>query len=98
MRGELGIGCTFGSPALTVAVRFRSFGRRLRAQVPVEILLATRNRGKVSEIETILAGLAVVLRLPQGMPEIEETGGTYVENALLKARAVARRFGGWALA
>src|SRR5947209_15315470 len=32
------------------------------------------------------------------MPDVEETGRSFAENALLKAQAVARRFGAWALA
>jgi XTP/dITP diphosphohydrolase len=60
------------------------------------VVLATRNAGKVAELRRILAGLDVelvgVTDLP-GVPEVEETGATFAENALLKARAVAAATG-----
>jgi XTP/dITP diphosphohydrolase len=48
--------------------------------------LATSNSGKVREIEQIL-GISVEI-FP---PNVEETGDTFVENALIKARAVCKR-------
>ncbi len=54
-----------------------------------DIIIATRNRGKLAEIRFFLADLPVniysLLDFP-GMPEIEETGTTFKANALLKAR------------
>jgi XTP/dITP diphosphohydrolase len=62
---------------------------------PRRVVLATRNAGKITELRRILAdvaGLDVELvgvdELP-GVPEVEETGETFAENALLKARTVA---------
>jgi XTP/dITP diphosphohydrolase len=54
------------------------------------VVLATRNAGKVAELRRILTGvsLAGLDEYPE-MPEVEETGATFAENALLKARAVA---------
>jgi XTP/dITP diphosphohydrolase len=52
------------------------------------VVLATRNAGKVVELRRILAGVDLV-GLPDDAPEVEETGATFVENALLKARAAA---------
>lgn len=58
------------------------------------LVLATRNAGKVAELERILgaAGLQVDLvgvdAFPE-VPEVPETGLTFAENALLKAMAVA---------
>lgn len=58
-------------------------------------VLATRNRAKLAEIQAILAdaGLAdEVLTLDDvDVPDTRETGVTFAENALLKARAVAAR-------
>lgn len=55
------------------------------------IILATRNPGKVREMEAILAGLPIELRslltMP-GLPEVIEDGSTFQSNALKKARAV----------
>lgn len=63
---------------------------------PVTIVLATRNQGKVRELEEPLRafGLRVVgLDAFPDLPEVEETGTTFEENALLKARDVSRRTG-----
>jgi len=59
-----------------------------------EIVLATRNAHKVSELTRILATTGVEVSLVgldkfPGMPEVAETGLTFADNALLKARAVA---------
>lgn len=62
----------------------------------ITVVLATRNQGKVREMEEPLRafGLRVVgLDAFPDLPEVEETGATFEENALLKARDVARRTG-----
>ena len=53
------------------------------------LLLATRNRHKIAELARILDGLGVALRsgLDHDLPEVEETGATFADNALLKAHA-----------
>jgi len=54
--------------------------------------LASRNPGKVREIQQIFAGADIqwVSEDPDHpWPEVEETGESYLENALLKARAIA---------
>ncbi len=63
------------------------------------LVLATRNKGKIDELRRILAdapGLDVELvgvdEFPD-VPEVEETGQTFVDNALLKAREVAAATG-----
>ena len=55
------------------------------------VVLASGNAGKVREIAQMLAGLdlEVVAQTEYGVPEIEETGLTFVENAILKARNAA---------
>ena len=56
------------------------------------IVLASNNPGKVREINQMLAGLHLTV-VPQSdfeVTEVEETGLTFVENALLKARNAAR--------
>ncbi len=56
------------------------------------IVLASSNPGKVREINQMLAGphLTVVPQSDFEVTEVEETGLTFVENALLKARNAAR--------
>jgi len=66
-------------------------------------VLATRNAHKVVELRRILesAGLAVELvgvDAYPNVPEVPETGATFEENALLKARAVAQATGEIAVA
>jgi XTP/dITP diphosphohydrolase len=62
------------------------------------LLLATRNPGKLAELQRLLesavAGVAVVgLRDVPDYPEAPETGATFAENALLKAREAVRYTG-----
>lgn len=59
------------------------------------VVLASGNAGKVREINQMLAGLGleVVAQTEYHVPEIEETGLTFVENAILKARNAARHTG-----
>lgn len=69
-------------------------------QTPV-VVIATRNRGKVRELETLLARVPIVLRSLDAFPDaptVEETGATYFDNAARKARTLARFTGLPALA
>jgi XTP/dITP diphosphohydrolase len=62
---------------------------------PKDLVLASNNPGKAREIGQLLAGRQVHVR-PQsdfGVPEAEETGLTFVENAILKARNAALHSG-----
>jgi XTP/dITP diphosphohydrolase len=64
------------------------------------LVVATHNPGKLSEIEALVApaGLNVVTAGSLGLPEPEETGRTFAENATLKAIAAAIASGHPALA
>ncbi len=65
------------------------------------ILLATRNPGKVREIRLALEGLPVDLVCPDKfdpLPQPDETGATFAENAKQKALYYHRATGLWALA
>jgi len=61
------------------------------------LLIATTNAGKLREIRGLLAGVPVNLRglddYPS-VPEPDETGETFADNARLKARAYAKALGG----
>mgnify|MGYP000208840512 CR=1 FL=1 len=59
----------------------------------MKIVLASHNPGKMKEMSAILAafGVELVLQSDLGMHiEVEETGTTFRENALLKAQAVMK--------
>jgi XTP/dITP diphosphohydrolase len=61
-----------------------------------ELLVATTNPGKVREIRQVLDGLSIHFRALSELPgvlEPEETGATFADNALLKARAYASATG-----
>lgn len=66
-----------------------------------KLLVATRNSGKVREFSRMLSGLSfdVVGLDDLGIDlEVEETGSTFKENAVLKARAYAEASGELTLA
>ncbi len=66
-----------------------------------EIVLATRNPGKLREIREVLAEMPVtVVGLDEvcDVPEPEETGATFAENAIQKALYYAKATGKWCLA
>lgn len=64
------------------------------------LLLATRNPHKTEEIRRILVNHFVVSNVLDhpDLPEIEESGMTFVENARLKALGISREIAGWTLA
>jgi len=62
-----------------------------RVLTPGKLVIATHNKGKLKEIQKLLEpwGMECLAAGDLGLPEPEETGTTFVENALLKARAAA---------
>lgn len=58
----------------------------------MKIVLASSNKGKIAEINDLLQGssISVIPQSDQGVTDIEETGITFIENALLKARNAAQ--------
>lgn len=61
-----------------------------------EIIIATKNKGKLKEFTRMLAplGYGVVSAEEAGFTdEVEETGATFAENAALKARTIAKACG-----
>lgn len=61
----------------------------------MRLVLATHNRHKVTELRRILDGLDVTILSADdvALPDVDETGSTFEENALLKARAGAQATG-----
>lgn len=66
----------------------------------MKLVLATANPGKLREIRSMLAALncEVVAQTDLGVAEASETGDSFVENAIIKARNAARSTGLPALA
>lgn len=69
------------------------------------VVLASRNAGKIRELQALLAPVPELAEVEvvgaadlSGVPEVPETGVTFEENALLKSRAVAHASGLPALA
>ncbi|MBP5243486.1 MAG: RdgB/HAM1 family non-canonical purine NTP pyrophosphatase [Succinivibrio sp.] len=64
------------------------------------IVLASANEGKAREFRAILEplGFIIVLQSELGVKSPEETGKSFIENAILKARYAAEKTGMWALA
>ena len=68
---------------------------------PTELLLASQNRGKLAEMRALLDGLPFQVLLPSdvGIEQApEETGATFIDNAILKARHYSRLSGRMAVA
>ena len=70
------------------------------ATAPVRLVFASANAGKLRELAALLAprGFELVTQASLGVPSPEETGATFAENALLKARHAAVRMGCAAIA
>ena len=67
----------------------------------MKIILATKNEKKISELKDVLKELDVEILTLDSFPHIDlppETGTTFMENALIKARAIAEATGLAALA
>ncbi|MCP9775809.1 RdgB/HAM1 family non-canonical purine NTP pyrophosphatase [Cyanobium sp. WAJ14-Wanaka] len=66
--------------------------------LPDLLVIASGNAGKVREFSHLLEGYGLkIIPQPEGL-DVEETGQTFAENARIKAIAVAKASGHWALA
>jgi len=54
-----------------------------------KIVLASGNKGKIKEIQALLNNYTIVTQQEFNIQEAEETGSTFVENAIIKARNAA---------
>lgn len=61
----------------------------------MKVVLATRNPGKLREMQALLSavGFKLVSQADFELDQVEETGATFVENSILKARYVAQQTG-----
>jgi XTP/dITP diphosphohydrolase len=67
----------------------------------MELLIATYNPGKIREIKMLLSNLPIQIHDLSEFPhikDVDETGTTFTENAILKARSYAKQSGCFALA
>jgi len=54
------------------------------------LVLASGNAGKIKEIQAILKNYTITAQNAFNIPEAEETGSTFIENAIIKARNAAQ--------
>ncbi len=69
--------------------------------IPEKIVLATRNKGKIREVKEILGNLGIEFLTFNDLgpiPEVEEDGKTFLDNAVKKAREISSHAGLPALA
>ena len=65
------------------------------SKLPAKIVMATGNPGKIRELARLLDGLGVeiVAQSELGVPDADETGTSFAENSLIKARHAAEATG-----
>ncbi len=63
-----------------------------------KIVLASGNQGKIKEIQAILKNYSIVPQSQFNVEEAEETGSTFVENAIIKAKNAAEHCNSMAIA
>jgi len=61
----------------------------------MKVILASGNQGKINEMNDILSelGIEIIAQAVYSMPEAKETGLTFVENAIIKARNACHHSG-----
>ena len=61
----------------------------------MNIVLATNNKGKIKEFNEVINNpkFNLILQSNYNIPEVDETGTTYVENAIIKARNASKYIG-----
>jgi non-canonical purine NTP pyrophosphatase (RdgB/HAM1 family) len=62
------------------------------------ITIASGNPKKVAEIEAMLGPLPIEVKKQPSSLDVEETGETYLDNAILKAKAAAKLTNSWTIA
>ncbi len=54
------------------------------------LVLATQSQGKIAELTALLAPIQCIPQIQLAIPEVAETGLSFIENALIKARHASR--------
>ena len=57
---------------------------------PFKIVIASKNLGKIAEFKRILGEVGISIITDIEFPDVDESGSTFEENALLKAHAISR--------
>lgn len=57
---------------------------------PFEIVIASKNLGKIAEFKRILGEVGISIITDIEFPDVDESGSTFEENALLKAHAISQ--------
>ena len=55
-----------------------------------EVVIASKNQGKIAEFSRILRPVGIQIVSSRQIPDVEESGKTFEENALLKAHAISK--------
>ena len=58
----------------------------------MRLILASSNKHKLEELQELFAGSSIELELPEYEIDVDETGDTYIDNALLKAKTYYDEF------
>lgn len=61
----------------------------LKDEMKKKIIVATHNAGKLQELKKLLDRFEITSSGEMGLPDVNETGKTFAENAILKAKAAA---------
>jgi XTP/dITP diphosphohydrolase len=78
-----------------VGSRIYKFGRKIRMK---NLILASKNKGKIEEYKKLLAGVNCKLLLQPESLEVEEDGLTFRDNAIKKASEVSRKTNNFSIA
>lgn len=92
--------CDFAC-ALVIIKQLKFYSTVKFVKRELELLIATKNAGKIRELKELLADVPVVLRSLNDFENVfepEETGASFAENAALKAKSYALQTRLWALA
>ena len=78
-----------------MADKFPLLFTETKTKIMKKLVIASQNKGKIKEIKDISKGLYEVVSMAElgFTDDVEETGSTFYENALIKAKAVSQALG-----